>query len=62
MITFKIAPDYTIATDYAAGCVVLDEWTGKSVELFTKAMGRPADSIDCYELAGRKFEEHNWFK
>lgn len=60
MMTFTIAPEYTIATDYAAGCVTLDEWSGKSVELFTKAMGRPADHIDVCEIAGRKIEEHQW--
>ena len=59
MITFKIGPDYTIASDNGQ---ILDEWIGKGVELFTKAMGRPADHIETFTICGRTITEHNWVK
>ena len=59
MTTFKVAPDYTIATDNGQ---VLDEWIGKSLELFTKAMGRPADHVQVTDICGRRIEEHIWSK
>lgn len=59
MMTFKVAPDYTIANDNGQ---ILDEWIGQSLELFTKAMGRPADHVEETNICGREITEHIWHK
>lgn len=61
MIEFKIGPDYTIATDYSGnGCVVLDEWIGKTLEQFSRAMGRPADNVESFTIGERTCITHSW--
>lgn len=63
--TFKIAPDYTIATyDDGRNTVTLDEWTGRTLAEFAAGMtGRGfAYRVERYELSRGKFEEHVWNK
>lgn len=62
--TLKVAPDYTIA-HYSNGrdVVCLEEWTGRSVEDFTRGMtGRGFTyAVEEYELPGRgRFVSHIW--
>ena len=58
---FKVAPDYTIAHQ-AKGShyICLDEWTGRSFEDFTQAMGRPADSVKTTVLSRGPITEYVW--
>lgn len=62
--TFKIAPEYTIATysvNYSS--TVMEEWRGKSLADFAAGMtGRGFRyRVNEYELSGgRKFAEHIW--
>jgi hypothetical protein len=64
--TFKVGPDYTIAT-FARGndLITLDEWSGRTLAEFAAGMTGRGFSyrVDRYELnGGRKFEEHVWEK
>ncbi len=58
---FKTAVDYTIAHQYKGNnCVCLDEWTGRTVEEFAAAMGRPADSTNTMNLSRGPVTEYVW--
>jgi len=60
-ILFKVAPEYTVAHSYTqSDCITLDEWIGRSVEDFTKAMGRSADYVTSETIHGRKIKEYRW--
>lgn len=54
---FKVAPNYTTAYH---GTQNLFEWTGKTLEAFTAAMGRPHDSVETYSIGSRTISEYRW--
>jgi hypothetical protein len=59
MVEFKtgtmFGESFSTATDYRNGsCVVMSEWVGQSVELFTKAMGRTCDRTEA-TVSGTKY-------
>jgi hypothetical protein len=59
MVEFKtgviFGESFAVATDYRnGGCVVLSEWTGQTLELFTKAMGRAFDLTED-TVSGTKY-------
>ena len=39
---------------------ILDEWTGRGVDLFAKSLGRKADRIEKFDLGGRRWTEFIW--
>lgn len=57
MFVFKVSKDCKVASHNGQ---ILDEWTGKSVALFSKAMGRRADRAEKFDIAGRKWIEFIW--
>ncbi len=57
MMTFKVGPEYTIASHNGQ---IMDEWIGKTVEEFTAAMGRESDRTETSNLGGRVITEYEW--
>ncbi len=57
MMIFKVAPEYSVASHNGQ---ILDEWTGKGVELFEQAMGRGWDRSETTVLGGRVITEYEW--
>lgn len=62
--TFKVAPDYTIATYYHAdrGIIVLDEWRGRTADEFNAGMKDRGFTYtkETYTLSRGEFTEHIW--
>ena len=56
---FKVRPEAGSSIASHNG-QVLDEWTGKGVDLFAKALGRKADRIEKFDLGGSRWTEFIW--
>ena len=63
-INFRVGSDYRIAHHYTGSNVVtLDEWTGKTLEEFTKAMRRDPDEVEVTKLThGRTITDYKWYE
>jgi hypothetical protein len=57
MTSFRVGPDYTIATHNGQ---IMEEWIGQPLDLFTKAMGCPADHVETSNICDRQVTEYIW--